>query len=219
MNITILKWLCLYVVLHFFSATACLAEATTRVANIDSDASRQEIQIITIQVSSHKQAKDAEREKRRLQSHGLEVYIAHEKVKDKGMWSRVYAVQFESRNAANVYAKGLVDKKVISGFWVKKVNVPTSVPEGIQEKQEGSSAPAAEKEEITSKTETTAGQPTPPPDPVAVQEEATPPDTPLPEIVEPTPKKTTEPEAVVLKEPQPADPVPSEEKRKQKLSF
>ena len=75
---------------------------------------------ITIQVSSHKKVEAAERELIRLKSHNLDAFISHEHVKDKGMWYRVLVGQFENSTAATGFANSLVDKKIISGFWLKR---------------------------------------------------------------------------------------------------
>ncbi|MBW2610889.1 MAG: SPOR domain-containing protein [Deltaproteobacteria bacterium] len=86
----------------------------------DTHSSSKSLKAITIQVSSHKKAENAQREINRLKDQGLDVFVDYEQVKDKGLWHRVYIGRFESREEATKYAKELVDKGIISGFWVKQ---------------------------------------------------------------------------------------------------
>jgi len=93
----------------------------------DTHSSSKSLKAITIQVSSHKKAENAQREINRLKDQGLDVFVDYEQVKDKGLWHRVYIGRFESREEATKYAKELVDKGIISGFWVKQKKIQLDI--------------------------------------------------------------------------------------------
>lgn len=78
----------------------------------------------TVQVGSYKKEADARNELKRLQSFGVKTFIRREAVKNKGMWYRLYAALFLNRAAAKTLARDLMKKKIISGFWVKKIAPP-----------------------------------------------------------------------------------------------
>lgn len=122
----------------FFTAiiVTCLAISTGSSADSlfttnqkESGTNHQRHEIITIQVSSHKKAENANRLKSRLISQGLNAVVDYEQVKDKGMWYRVYIGQFETRKAANTFAKDLVQQGIIAGYWVKKKTVALEADE------------------------------------------------------------------------------------------
>jgi len=89
-----------------------------------SSQSEQTQPMYTVQVGSYKKAVDAKNELKRLQSFGIKAFIRHEAVKNKGMWHRLYAALFLNRAAAKNLARDLMKKKIISGFWVKKIAPP-----------------------------------------------------------------------------------------------
>lgn len=120
-------WIILSVLIGFLSPTYCGAENTAPEKSQVDASSQESHQIITIQVGSHKKAEDAEREMTRFKGLGLDVFKDYEPVKDKGMWHRIYIGRFESKNAATEYAKELVHRGIISGFWVKKKKVPIDI--------------------------------------------------------------------------------------------
>jgi hypothetical protein len=82
------------------------------------------LKTITIQVVSLKNAEKAEQELARLESHGLDPFMRHEPVKDKGMWYRIYVGRFEKRDDATKFAQEIKDRGIISGFWVKQIEIP-----------------------------------------------------------------------------------------------
>lgn len=82
------------------------------------------LKTITIQVASLKKAEKAEQELARLKSHGLNPFMRHEHVRDKGMWYRIYVGQFEDRDDATKLAQKIKDQGFISGFWVKRIEIP-----------------------------------------------------------------------------------------------
>ena len=108
-------------------STGSSADSPSATNQTENGAGHQRLEIITIQVSSHKKAVDANREKKRLISRGLDAVVDHEQVKDKGMWYRVYIGQFDTREAATVFAKDLVQQGIIAGYWVKKRTVTLEV--------------------------------------------------------------------------------------------
>ena len=79
---------------------------------------------ITIQVVSLKNVEKAEQELARLKSHGLNPFMRHELVPDKGMWYRVYVGRFEERDEAKIFAQKIKAQGLISGFWVKQIEMP-----------------------------------------------------------------------------------------------
>ena len=82
------------------------------------------LKTITIQVVSLKNVEKAEQELARLKSHGIDAFMRHEPVKDKGMWYRIYVGQFETRDEATKFAQKIKDQGIISGFWVKRIEMP-----------------------------------------------------------------------------------------------
>ena len=100
------------------------------------------LKTITIQVVSVKNVEKAEQELVRLKSHGLDPFMRHELVRDKGMWYRIYVGQFEKRDEATKFAQSIKDRGIISGFWVKQIETPvdpvksSQTPVGPTEKPE-----------------------------------------------------------------------------------
>ena len=82
------------------------------------------LKTITIQVVSLKNVEKAEQELVRLKSHGIDAFMRHEPVKDKGMWYRIYVGRFETRDEATKVAQKIKEKGIISGFWVKRIEMP-----------------------------------------------------------------------------------------------
>jgi hypothetical protein len=82
------------------------------------------LKTITIQVVSIKNLEKAEQELVRLKSHGLNPFMRHEHVRDKGMWYRIYVGQFEKKDEATKFAQSIKDRGIISGFWVKRIEMP-----------------------------------------------------------------------------------------------
>lgn len=89
-----------------------------------SSQSKQTQPMYTIQVGSYKKYSDAKNELKRLQSFGVKAFIRLETVKNKGMWYRLYAALFLNRAVAENLARDLMKKKIVSGFWVKKIAPP-----------------------------------------------------------------------------------------------
>ena len=79
---------------------------------------------ITIQVVSLKKVEKVEQELLRLKSHGLNPFMRHEHVRDKGMWYRIYVGQFENRAEATRFAQKIKSQGIISEFWVKQIEMP-----------------------------------------------------------------------------------------------
>ena len=104
-------------------STGSWADSPSTTDQKENGANHQRQEIITIQVSSHKKAENANRLKSELISRGLNAFVDYEQVKDKGMWYRVYIGQFETRKAANAFGKDLVQQGIIAGYWVKKKTV------------------------------------------------------------------------------------------------
>lgn len=119
----LIKKLIIVFFIYLLLSTNSWSDDTT-ITNSQSTLSNKNREIITIQVSSLKKFEAAERELIRLKSHGLDTYISHDRVKDKGMWYRVYVGQFESRKSATAFAQKLVERGLISSFWVKNLEVP-----------------------------------------------------------------------------------------------
>ena len=94
--------------------TGSLADSHFTTNQKENGANHQRREIITIQVSSSKSAENANRLKSKLISRGLDAVVDYEQVKDKGMWYRVYIGQFETREAANIFAKDLVQQGIIA---------------------------------------------------------------------------------------------------------
>jgi len=111
------------IVTCFFISTGSSADSHSATHPKENGAGHKRKEIITIQVSSHKNADDANREKSRFISRGLDAVVDYEQVKDKGMWYRVYIGQFETREAAKAFAKDLVQQGIIAAYWVKKKRV------------------------------------------------------------------------------------------------
>jgi len=127
-------------------------------------------QTITIQVISHKKDRAAERELKRLKSHGLDAIVSYELVKDKGMFYRVYVGQFENRKTALAFANELVEKGIISGFWVKKTNAfveTVTSPEARQHEIHKKTIKAQQQKE---KPETVSKKSPSPPSPIKTPE-------------------------------------------------
>jgi len=82
------------------------------------------LKTITIQVASVKNVEKAEQELARLKSHGIDPFMRHESVKDKGMWYRIYVGRFKTRSDATKFAQDIKDQGIISGFWVKQIEIP-----------------------------------------------------------------------------------------------
>lgn len=136
-------WIILSVLIGLSSPTYCGAENTAPEKSQVAASSQESRQIITIQVSSLKKAEDAEREMTRFKGLGLDVFKDYEPVKDKGMWHRLYIGRFESKNDATEYAKELVDRGIISGFWVKKKKVPIKIEKQPEADENEIQAPVA----------------------------------------------------------------------------
>ena len=189
------KWLlsicCIFVILpaNCWSDDIVSAKSST---GRSSDKSKK---TIAIQVSSHKKAEDADRELQRLRSHGLEPFIDHEPVKDKGMWYRVYVGPFENRKEATAFAKGLVDKSIISGFWVKKKIAPVNPVEHHEEKKSNNqeSPYGVQKKQVS--TETGSIILPPPPRPVEESDIPAPSEMSKPKEIEKIAPEETIPEA------------------------
>ena len=141
----------------------------------------------TVQVGSYKKESDAKNELKRLQSFGIKAFIRHEAVKNKGMWYRLYAALFLNRAAAKNLAQDLMKKKIISGFWVKKIAPP--FPDFIDGKK-------IEKEPVVAEGK-------------EAQKPSLPPPTPTPKIETPTtpsPEPMPRPKQQIEKKP--AKPIP-----------
>jgi hypothetical protein len=95
---------------------------------------------ITIQVVSLKKIERAEQELARLKTHGLDAFMRHERVKDKGMWYRIYVGQFETREDATKFAQGIKGRGIISGFWVKRIEIavePSEASPSMADRHDG----------------------------------------------------------------------------------
>ena len=161
-----IKWLVsIYFIIVLLSAN-CWSDNITSTNSSTSTLSDKSKKAIVIQVSSHKKAEDADRELQRLRLHGLEPFIDHELVKDKGMWYRVYVGEFESTKAATTFANGLVGKGLISGFWVKKKLVPANTIEAPKGNQSKKQEPTIETQESQVITETDSKIAPAPPSPI-----------------------------------------------------
>jgi len=117
-------------------STGSLADSHATTSQTENATNHQRREIITIQVSSLKKADDANREKSRLISRGLDAFVDYEKVKDKGMWYRVYVGQFETRKAANAFAEDLVQQGIIEWYWVKKKTITLDATKSETEAQD-----------------------------------------------------------------------------------
>ena len=151
LNVLNFKWfISIHIIFVLLSANCWSDNITSTNSSTLPDKSQK---AITIQVSSHKKAEDADSELQRLKSHGLDSFIDYELVKDKGMWYRVYVGQFESKKAATAFANGLVGKGIISGFWVKKKIISVTTLESPEENQPKNQEPTIEVQKSQVKTE------------------------------------------------------------------
>ncbi len=82
------------------------------------------LKTITIQVASLKYENKAGQELTRLKSHDLDAFVHHESVAEKGMWYRIYVGKFENRDEAKKFAQKIKDRGIISGFWIKQIEIP-----------------------------------------------------------------------------------------------
>ena len=117
---------CIYasIFIIFFQVFCVNTGSTQENANPTKDLiSSNTIKRITIQVASVKNEKKASQEVARLKSRGLEVFMRHETVGEKGMWYRIYVGQFTTKEEATQFAKKIRDKKIISDFWVKTIKL------------------------------------------------------------------------------------------------
>lgn len=118
------------------------------------------LKTITIQVVSVKNVEKADQELARLRSHGLDPFMRYEEVRDKGMWYRIFVGQFENRDKANAYAQQIKEKGIISGFWVKRIEMPVesikSAPTVIPKEKPEINIAAGGEEPATAPNETEA---------------------------------------------------------------
>jgi len=180
-------------------STGSSADSNATTSQKENAATHQHREIITIQVSSHKKADDANREKSRLISRGLDAVVDYEQVKDKGMWYRVYIGQFETREAANRFAKDLVEKGIIAGYWVKKKKVPPDALNKEKERQGAAVATATIIQTPDEKTTVTPSETSSPPSQPTIAEEA--------ESSQLAPAKETQPPEAENKVTQRAEPI------------
>ncbi|MFC1863242.1 SPOR domain-containing protein [Thermodesulfobacteriota bacterium] len=166
---------------------------------------------ITIQVSSVKNEKDAQREVGRLKSHDLNAFMRHEPVKNKGMWYRIYIGLFENKDVAMEYAEKLMKEKIISYSWVKEIKNP---PEDIFPTEVTKPAPPI----IEEKPDLKPTEPSPPPSKAEETMVVPPP------VIKPTekqvePEKVSKEERIVEKLPEPQKPATSKKTGPGKFSM
>ncbi len=137
------------------------------------------VKTTTIQVASIKQLEKAEQELTRLKSHGLDPFMRHELVGDKGMWYRIYVGRFETRADATTFAQDLKDRGIIAGFWVKRIEISIDTAKPSPAKEKVSEAP---------KTKTDLEQEKQPPPPAATE---------IPKTVAPPEEKPSVPQPPV----------------------
>ena len=190
-----IKWILSICIISVLLPASCWSDDIASAKSNTGTSSEKGKKAIAIQVSSHKKAEDADRELQRLRLHGLEPFIDHEPVKDKGMWYRVYVGPFGNRKEATAFAKGLVDKSIISGFWVKKKTAPVSTVEHHEEKKSKiQESPVGVKEKQVS-TETDPIKLPPPPRPVQESDISAPSEMSKPKEIEKIAPEETIPEA------------------------
>lgn len=165
---------------------------------------------ITIQISSVKNLKGAEREVARLKSHGLDAFMRHESVKNKGMWYRIYVGIFENRDIAMDYAEKLMKQKIISYSWVKQIKDP---PENIDPIR----ATKIEPPKIEEKPVIKPAKPSPPP-PVVEAPPVVPPPVTKPPEKKVEKEKAPKEEAIVIKAPEPEKQVTYKKKEPGRFS-
>ena len=132
------------------------------------------------------------------------------------MWYRVYVGQFESRKAATTFAKSLVDKGIISGFWVKKAKVPVHEPKSLKARQPEIQEPTSETKKLKEKIETVLIKPTPPPSPIDVPEKLAPIEIPKPKVTEKIKTEEAIIESIVQEEETPTVSIGAVEKEQEK---
>lgn len=76
----------------------------------------------SIHVSSHKQQAPAAEEVKKLKSKGLDAFMRHVAVQDKGMWYRIFIGKYATQKAAADEMKRLKNMKVSDYFAVKKLS-------------------------------------------------------------------------------------------------
>ena len=81
------------------------------------------IYIVTLQVGSYKELKDAQDEAQRLKSHAVSTIIKRETIRGKGDYYLVYAGRFKSKRDALGYDQELKKEGVISWSWVKRIRL------------------------------------------------------------------------------------------------
>ena len=189
------KWIIhIHIIFVLLSANCWSDTITSTTASANTQPDKRQT-AITIQVSSHRRAERANSESQRLKSHGLDSYVEHERVNDKGMWYRVYVGQFENRKSATAFAKRLVEKGIISGFWVKKKLSPVNPAAYHEENQSKNQVPPINVQETQASGETDAKKIAPPPSPTAESYILAPAEIPKPKEIEKTSLQKTTPEA------------------------
>ena len=214
-----LKWLLTILAIFIFLSANGWSEnisSTNSSANTLPDENRK---TITIQVGSHKKAEIAHSEVQRLKSHGLDSFFDHELVKDKGMWYRVYVGWFENRKAATAFAKRLVDKGVISGFWVKKKTAPVKTVKDHEEDQSKRQAPPIGIQKKQVKTEADSKKLPPPPRPTKKSDMPAPAEISKPKETEKAAPKKTIPATEGEDETTPATTTAKSDQKKNKFSI
>ena len=115
---------CSVAVLLAFSSVAPLTAETLSPYDRTTAVSPGATTTTSIHVSSFRKRQEAEKEVSRLRSQGAEATYMHEKVKDKGMWYRVYVGRFNDGRQARAYAQSLKDRGVITWSLVKTMTLP-----------------------------------------------------------------------------------------------
>jgi len=157
-------------------------------------------QTITIQVISYKKATDADRELKRLESLGLDAIVSYELIKDKGMFYRVYVGQFENRKTALSFANGLVEKGIISGFWVKKTKAFVETVQDPEAKQDKTPKKTIETQQRKEIIETVPKKASPPQSPIEALEMVVPLEIPIHKETDKSETTEALPKAIVQEE-------------------
>jgi hypothetical protein len=75
-----------------------------------------------LQIGAYRERKHAEHELMKLKKIGKNAFYRHEKIKDRGMWYKVYIERFESKGEARKEAKRLKQQQIISNYLIKALD-------------------------------------------------------------------------------------------------
>jgi hypothetical protein len=78
--------------------------------------------VYCLQIGAYRERRYAEYELMKLKKIGKNAFYRHEKIKDRGMWYKVYIESFESKGEARKEAKRLKQQQIISNYLIKALD-------------------------------------------------------------------------------------------------